>query len=424
MELRLSEIVGGAYKDFWNCRQRYRVVKGSRGSKKSVTSALWYIINMMVYPEANTLVVRRYANTLRDSCFAVLNWAIERLGVSQYWKVTKSPLEMEFIPTGQKILFRGLDDGMKITSITVKHGVLCWVWIEEAFEINEEEFNKLDLSIRGKSPKGLWKQLTLTFNPWSEQSWLKHRFFDVKDDEIFTKTTTYKCNEWLDEHDRAVFEKMREQNPRRYRIEGEGFWGVAEGLIYENTGKAELDDSKFRGNPRKYRAFFGLDFGFTDPTAFVGGFVDQDEKVIYVCYELYLTNVTNQDVAKHLKEDIGLRGEVVYCDSAEPKSIEELRRAGINAKPAIKGPDSVNFGIQKIQNYKIIYDSRCENFEHEICNYCWEKDKNGKPTGKPDHEFSHCCDALRYGCAGIRLSSISRIPESNRAALMQPRYRR
>lgn len=128
-EIKLSEVVGGGYADFWNCRKRYRVVKGSRGSKKSVTCALWYIINMMANPEANTLVVRRYANTLRDSCFAVLNWAIERLGVSQFWKITKSPLEMVYLPTGQKILFRGLDDGLKITSITVTHGVLCWVWI-------------------------------------------------------------------------------------------------------------------------------------------------------------------------------------------------------------------------------------------------------------------------------------------------------
>lgn len=404
-EIKLSEVVGGGYADFWNCRKRYRVVKGSRGSKKSVTCALWYIINMMANPEANTLVVRRYANTLRDSCFAVLNWAIERLGVSQFWKITKSPLEMVYLPTGQKILFRGLDDGLKITSITVSHGVLCWVWNEEAFELSEEEFNKLDLSIRGETPKGLFKQFTLTFNPWSEQSWLKARFFDVDDDEVFTKTTTYRCNEWLDDADRAVFEKMREQNPRRFRIEGDGSWGIAEGLIYENVECRNLDDAEFRARPRVYKPFFGLDFGFTDPTAFVGGFVDQENKEIYVCYELYLTNVTNQDIAKALKDDIGLHGEVVYCDSAEPKSIEELRRAGINAKPALKGPDSVKFGIQKIQNYKIIYDSRCENFGHEISNYCWEKDRNGKPTDRPDHEFSHLPDALRYGCAAIRIES-------------------
>lgn len=147
---KLSELVGAGYADFWHCRKRYRVVKGSRGSKKSVTCALWYIINLMAYPEVNLLVIRRYANTLRDSCFAVLNWAVECLGVSEYWKITKSPLEMTFIPTGQKIIFRGLDDGLKITSITVTRGVLCWVWFEEAYEIEkEEDFNRVEMSIRG-----------------------------------------------------------------------------------------------------------------------------------------------------------------------------------------------------------------------------------------------------------------------------------
>lgn len=416
--LSLRDLIGGSYADFWNCKARYRVIKGSRGSKKSVTSALWYIIHMMQYPQANTLVVRRYSNTLRDSCFAVLNWAIERLGVSQFWKVTKSPLEMEFIPTGQKILFRGLDDGMKITSITVKHGVLCWVWIEEAYETAEEEFNKLDLSIRGTIPKGLWKQITLTFNPWSETSWLKRRFFDVVSPDIFTRTTTYQCNEWLDEHDKALFERMKETNPRRYKIEGLGLWGVAEGLIYENTECRVLDDNVFKSNPRKYQAFFGLDFGFTDPTAFVGGFVSQEDHKLYICYELYLHNVTNQDIAKHIKEDIGLHSEPVYCDSAEPKSIEELRRAGINAKPAIKGADSVNFGIQKIQNYKIIYSPDCSNFAHEIQNYAWAKDRNGKTTDKPDHEFSHSMDAMRYGLSPIK-EVLRKIHPNNLRMLMR-----
>ena len=396
-EIKLSKLVGGGYADFWRCKKRYRVIKGSRGSKKSTTCALWYIIHLMAYPEANLLVVRRYANTLRDSCFAVLNWAIDRLGVTQYWKVTKSPLELTFIPTGQKIIFRGLDDGLKITSITVTHGVLCWTWLEECYEIeNEEDFNKLEMSIRGQLPKGLFKQYTFTFNPWSEHTWLKRRFFDTPDDDVFTKTTTYKVNEWLDESDIRMFDKMRVQNPRRYRIEGEGCWGIAEGLIYENVEKRPLNFDDFVGNP-KYKAFYGLDFGFTDPTAFVMGFYDAEN--IYVLKELYVTGVTNQIIAKQIKS-LGVTGEVVYCDAAEPKSIEELRKAGINARPAVKGPDSVLFGIQQLQNFKIIYDPSCANFDIEIQNYCWTKDRQGKTTDKPDHEFSHLMDALRYALAG------------------------
>ena len=162
---RLADGVGKGDADFWQASQRYRVVKGSRASKKSTTAAMWYIVNMMAKPQANLLVVRRYGRTLKDSCFAQLRWAIDRLGVSEYWKATTNPMELTYEPTGQKILFRGLDDGLKITSITVAKGVLCWVWIDEAYEVRKDDFEKLDGSIRGTMPKGLTPQITLTFNP-------------------------------------------------------------------------------------------------------------------------------------------------------------------------------------------------------------------------------------------------------------------
>ena len=164
--LNLPDVVGKGYATFWNFKGRYRVVKGGRGSKKSCTAALWYIYMMMKMPLANTVVVRRYFNTHRDSTYAQLKWAINRLGVQGAWKCTINPMEITYLPTGQKILFRGFDDPQSITSITVEHGHLCWVWIEEAFQItNEAEFNKLDLSIRGKLPDGYFKQITFTFNP-------------------------------------------------------------------------------------------------------------------------------------------------------------------------------------------------------------------------------------------------------------------
>lgn len=306
-----------------------------------------------------------------------------------------------YIPTGQKILFRGLDKPLKVTSITVTTGALCWAWVEEAYEITEDAFNKLDMSIRGAMPKGLFKQLTLIFNPWSEQSWLKKRFFDHPDANTLAMTTTYACNEWLDAQDIAVFESMKVNNPRRYRIEGLGEWGVSEGLIYSNVESEQLDPAELM--KRGLKAFYGLDFGFTDPTAFVGGFADLDGSVLYICYELYMTNVTNEDIAREIKA-LGLKREPVMCDAAEPKSIAELQKLGVNAKAAVKGPDSVNYGIQKLQNYKIIYDPSCSNFEHEIKNYCWGKGADGKPTNKPDHEFSHMPDALRYGIVELKPS--------------------
>jgi phage terminase large subunit len=234
-------------------------------------------------------------------------------------------------------------------------------------------------------------------------------------------TTTYRCNEWLDESDIRQFERMREQNPRRYRIEGEGDWGIAEGLIYTNTECRDVDVNTLLKD-RANIAFYGLDFGFTDPSAFVGGFMNLNKHEIYIFTELYETGLTNQDIAGRLKAQ-GLKHEIVKCDSAEPKSIEELRKAGINAKPSQKGPDSVNFGIQKLQNFKIIYAPECVNFAHEIKNYCWAKDSQGKSTDRPDHEFSHLMDALRYGTADLKASTLT-IPATNRAALLQPRHRR
>ena len=401
MKVSLQEAVGKNYADFWNTKKRYRVCKGSRGSKKSKTAALNMIYRLYQYPESNGLCVRRYSNTMRDSVYSDLKWAIHRLGLDAFFDCTVSPMQITRKFTGQKILFRGLDDGLKITSISVDKGYLCWVWCEECYEItNEDDFNKLDMSIRGEVPEGYFKQITMTFNPWSATSWLKARFFDEEDDDVFVKTTTWQCNEWLDESDRNIFLKMKKKNPRRYRIEGDGEWGIAEGLIYEKVRFEDFDIDAVRAIPG-IKAAFGLDFGFTDPNAFVCLMIDNAAMKIYVFDEWYKTGVTNKIIAQAIK-DKGYGGQKIICDSAEPKSIAELQEEGINAEPSRKGKDSVNHGIQLCQNYEIIVHERnCPEFKKEISNYCWEKDKNGKPTDKPDHEFSHGMDSMRYGVSKI-----------------------
>lgn len=404
----LKSLVGDGYRDFWNFRGRYRVVKGSKGSKKSKTAALWFIINLMQYPQANLLVVRKVERNLRNSVFADLQWAIYRIdqalkdldpnqGIAYLWRCTVSPLEITYLPTGQKVLFRGFDDPMKLGSTTVSKGVLCWVWVEEAFEVNKlEDFEKLDLSIRGEMPpnSGLFKQITLTFNPWSETHWLKKRFFDKSDPQVLALTTTYKINEWLDDADRRMYEDLRINRPRTYRVAGLGEWGISEGVIYENVTLENFDF--LRLIKKGCKAFYGLDFGYTDPTAFVGGCIDDKTKTIYIALEWYCTAVTNVQIFKAIKE-LGIKREAIYCDSAEPKSIEELKKLGLNALPAAKGADSVRFGIQKIQGYRIVINPDCAQFYHEILNYTWAKDRNGIFLDRPDHEFSHGMDAMRYG---------------------------
>lgn len=405
MKVSLQEVVGKHYADFWNTKKRYRVCKGSRGSKKSKTTALNMIYRLFEYPESNGLCIRRYSNTLRDSVYSDLKWAIHKLQLDDYFEWTVSPMQIVRKSTGQKILFRGLDDGMKITSISVDKGYLCWVWIEEAFEItNEDDFNKLDMSIRGEVPDGYFKQITMTFNPWSATSWIKKRFFDTEDEDTFIKTTTWQCNEWLDVADRNIFLKMKEKNPRRYRIEGDGEWGIAEGLIFENYKVEWFDVDEVKTIPG-IKSAFNLDFGFTDPNAFVCEMVDNKAMKIYVFDEWYKSGVTNRIIAKIIKEK-GYGGQTIICDSAEPKSIAELKEEGIKAKPSRKGKDSVNHGIQLIQNYEIIIHPRCTEFYKEISNYCWEKDKDGKPTNKPDHEFSHGMDSMRYGVSSILLPTL------------------
>lgn len=290
--------------------------------------------------------------------------------------------------------------------MTVPKGVLCWVWLEEAYELQkEEDFNKLDMSIRGEMPKGsgLWKQFIFTFNPWSAQHWLKKRFFDEPDDTVLALTTTYKCNEWLDEADIQKFEKMKVRNPRRYLIEGEGEWGIAEGLIYENF-RQERFDVEFLRRQRGMKSAFGLDFGYTDPTAFVCMLIDMENERIYVFDELYETGLTNSQLY-HKIIDMGYGGQKIVADSAEPKAIAELNNLGLKVAPSRKGRDSVNHGIQLLQNFEWIIHPRCTNFFREIGNYRWAMDKQGKPTNKPEHDFSHSQDAARYALTKMLLGS-------------------
>lgn len=403
--IRLPEVVGKGYKTFWNFKGRYRVVKGSRASKKSKTTALNIIKRMMQFPEANTLVVRKVYRTLKDSCFTELQWAIHRLGVDAHWEIKESPLELTYKPTGQKIYFRGLDDPLKVTSITVSVGFLCWMWIEEAYEISKEaDFDMLDESIRGAIPEetGLFKQITLTFNPWNEHHWIKRRFYDAAPDpDILALTTNYLCNEWLDAADLKVFETMRVNNPRRYRVAGLGDWGIVDGLIYENWEEKAFSTEEI-SRMAGVQSAFGLDFGYTnDPTALFCGLISTEQKTIWVFDELYERALTNKKIMEKITA-LGYAKERIKADSAEPKSIDELREAGLShVKAARKGKDSVNNGIQYIQNYHIIIHPRCVNFITEISNYTWDEDKFGNKINQPIDDFNHLMDAMRYGLEDV-----------------------
>ena len=407
----LPSMVGKGYATFWHFKGRIRAVKGSRRSKKSKTMALWSIYNIMKHPDANMLVVRKTYRTLKDSCFTELKWAIKRLHVEHLWHIKESPLEMTYIPTGQKIYFRGLDDPLKITSIAVEVGVLCWMWIEEAYEItSEDDFDTLAESMLGDCPDHLWKQITLTFNPWSDRTWIKKRFFDTSDPEVLAITTNYLCNEWLSPADRKEFDRMKRQNPRRYNVAGLGNWGVVDGLVYERwkeqsfvlISKKEYDEMPEDKRPEfpvfseGLESAFGLDFGYTnDPTAFFCGFLSLSEKKLYVWDELYKKGLSNKAIHSEVT-GMGYGKEKITADSAEPKSIDELKGLGLRIGGAKKGKDSVNNGIQWIQDLEIIIHPRCVNFLLEISLYQWKKDKFGKALNEPEDDNNHLMDAMRY----------------------------
>ena len=411
----LTKIVGKRYATFWNYKGRYRIVKGGRGSKKSYTTALWFISNMMKLKDSNLLVVRKVFDTHRGSTFAQLKTAMKRLKVSHLWKCTTSPMEMTYLPTGQKIIFRGLDDPLKITSVTVEIGYLCWAWFEEMYQVeNEDDFNKVDMSIRGAIPKHLFKQITCTFNPWSETHWLNDRFFKggaedrnslitkglaihKNTNDVLAMTTNFRANEFLDEADLNVFRTMELENPKRFEVEGNGNWGICEGTVFYRWEIREFDVNELIKSGR-FETCLGLDFGYTnDPTAFVASLIDAENKEIYVFDEHYEKGMFNEDIVKMI-EYKGFAKSKITADSAEEKSIKWMKRNGLpRIRSSVKGPDSIIYGIQYLQGYKVYILPKCKNFIVEIKNYIWDTDKKtGKALTKPIDDYNHLLDAWRY----------------------------
>lgn len=415
-EINVPEIVGKGYGAFWYTKLRYRVLKGGRASKKSTTTALWYICNMMDNPLSNTVVVRKTFNTHKDSTFAQLKWAAKRLGVYNQWRFTTNPLEATYIPTGQKILFRGFDDPLKLTSMTVDVGELCWVWLEEAFEIdNQDDFDTFDESIRGEMPEGLWKQVTITYNPWVNNHWTKERYWDKEFPDTFRLTTTYKCNEYLDDGDRKRIEDLQYTNPERYKVVGLGEYGIPGGAYFDEfrTDIHIIDPFIIPSNWRRYRV---LDYGL-DMLACYWIATDTCNKA-YVYKELYQSNLIISDAASAIK-NMTTADEQIYTTIAPPdlwnrrqetgKSAEEI--FGNNGVYLMKANnDRVQgwYGVKEwLKPYKdeqgiitasIVFFKNCTNIIR--CLPQVQRDeKDPNDVANTPHELTHSCDSIRYFCA-------------------------
>jgi phage terminase large subunit len=397
--ISIKQKIGRGYNRFWNNKQFYRVVKGSRGSKKSKTTGLNFIHRIMKYSWANLLVVRRYSNTNKQSTYTDLKWAATQLGVAHLFKFNESMPEITYMPTGQKILFRGLDDELKITSITVDVGILCWAWFEECYQIETEaKFRTVVESIRGSyDDPEFFKQVTVTFNPWSERHWLKKVFFDeeTREKDTFAITTTFRVNEWLDDVDRARYKDLYRTNPRRARIVCDGDWGVAEGLVFDNFHVVEFDiQQKIK---EIQETAHGMDFGFTnDPTTLPSSVVDLKNKELWIYDEHYEKAMLTEDIYKMIVRK-GLLKSVITADSAERRLIQELINKGVRRmRASVKGKGSVNQGILFIQGFKVYIHPTCEHTIEEFNTYTFDQDKEGKWLNTPIDANNHIIDALRY----------------------------
>lgn len=395
----LPKIVGGGYGAFWRSKNFYRVVKGSRGSKKSKTTALNFIVKLLQYKWANLLVVRRYSNTNKQSTYTDFKWACNQLKVAHLFKFNESLPEITIKSTGQKILFRGLDDELKITSITVDVGSLCWAWFEEAYQIEtEDKFSTVVESIRGTlDVPDFYKQITVTFNPWNERHWLKRVFFDedTKRSDTLSLTTTFRCNEWLDDVDKQRYEDLYVTNPRRARIVCDGEWGVAEGLVFDNYHVREFDIISTIKRVGETTA--GLDFGFThDPTTFPRLAVDLENKEIWIYAEHYEHAMTTDDIYNMIVKN-EMRHALIIADSAEQRLIAELKAKGITRIiPSIKGSGSVRSGIDFMKQFKIYIHPSCVKTIEEFDTYIYKQDKDGKWLNEPIDKNNHIIDAIRY----------------------------
>lgn len=384
------------FKDVDLSRKRYIVMKGSAGSGKSMDSAQHYILRLLNDPGRNLLCVRKSDVTNRDSTFAELQGAIFRIfgeDYKKYWHINSSNMIMECKTNHNQIIFRGVNDEKqreKLKSITFKRGKLTDVWIEEATELAQTDFEIIDDRLRGELPEGQFYQIRLTFNPVSSSHWIKKAFFDRSDPDVMTHHSTYLGNRFIDEAYRRRMVRRKEVDPDGYRIYGLGEWGEVGGLILTNYIVEEFDTSQERFD----YMVNSQDFGFNHANC-IGevGFKDGE---LYLCRELYVFEKDTDEIIQ--LADGKFRKEItMYCDSAEPDRIKSWRKAGYKAVAVKKEPNSVHAQIDHLKRHRIHIHPSCVNTIKEIQQWKWKKDeKTNTYLDEPVNFFDDAMAMLRY----------------------------
>lgn len=393
-----------SFREVDRSKKRYIVMKGSAGSGKSVDTAQNYILRLMQDRGRNLLCVRKSDITNRDSTYAELTGAIYRMfgdKADAYWKVKQSPLMLECRANGNQIIFRGVNDEKqreKLKSITFQKGKLTDVWIEEATEITQSDFEIIDDRLRGELPPGQFYQIRMTFNPVSAHHWIKKVFFDRSDPDVLTHSSSYKDNRFIDAAYHRRMERRKEVDPEGYEVYGLGNWGEVAGLILKNYKVEEFDRS-----PENFDYMVNAqDFGYNHANC-VGevGFKDGE---LYLCQELYVYEMDTDEIIKLAagKFNKKLR---MWCDSAEPDRIRMWQKAGYRAKGVNKEQNSVHAQIDYLKQHTIHIHPSCINTIKEIQQWKWKKDeKTNTYLEEPVPFFDDAMAMLRYSIEEERKS--------------------
>ena len=371
--------------------KRYEVYYGGAGSGKSYFVATKLIYKALV-DKRKILVLRKVGRTTKNSTFQLLLDVLDLFKIKKMCKINKTDFSIT-LPNGSVFLCMGLDDPEKIKSIAG----LTDAWLEEATEFAMDDFSQIDLRIRHPSAQG--QQVILSLNPVSKANWVYLQFFNENPElEEFRKSvkiikSNYMDNPHLPQKYIDSLLMLKATNPVYYQIYALGEFGSLDKLVYSNWQSFEFNEEEIKG-----QLICGLDFGYTaDPTAFVAAKVVPEEKRIYVFKEWGGPGYLNNEIAEQIKA-MGFAKSVIKADSAEQKSIDEIKQAGVyRISPCVKGQGSILQGIQKLQQYELIIHPNCKNIIEELQNYSWKKDKQtNEYINEPVDKFNHYLDALRY----------------------------
>lgn len=402
-DIRLSEKIGSAFYDvahdvFHHGHTHYDF-SGGRGSLKSSTVSVLVPLLLINNPGTHALVLRKVANTIRDSVYAQYIWAIGELGMAAYWEAKVSPMELIYKPTGQKIMFRGADDPMKIKSIKVPFGYIAVTHFEEKdqFAGRAEIRTILQSTMRGGSKYWNFE----SYNPpISRDNWANKDSLEERTDRMCHKSTYLQAPpEWLGEQFLAEAEHLKATDERAYQHEYLGIPVGTGGNVFDNLELQEITDEEMSHFDHIYQ---GVDYGwFPDPFAFIRLHYDRARETIYLMDEIYQNKLTNE-ASGNIIIQRGYKDAYITCDSAEPKSVADYRAMGLPAKAAVKGPGSVDYGMKWLQRRKIVIDrKRTPNAYNEFVNYEYDRNKDGDIiSGYPD-ENNHLIDATRYAVERI-----------------------